>query len=291
MKPDYHRPTSVGEALTLLTAGDVPGTLMAGGTDLLVRMKKNLVQPLQLVDITAIPGMTEVRQTDSGVVVGAAVTHSDAASSEQIRRRFSALSDACSQVAAWQVRNLGTVGGNICNASPSAEAGAPLLVLEAIFVLVGPGGTREVAAADFFLAPGRSVLASDEILTEIHLPGSKSPAGSSYYKVSPRKAMDVAIVGAAAYLEIDSVTGTCTDCRVALGAVAPTPIRAPGAEAAVKGRPFSAELAAQAGELAVEPACPIDDVRGSADYRCRMVAVAVSRALETAYERALGDLR
>ncbi len=291
MNPDYRRPTSVAEALALLTAEDLPATLMAGGTDLLVRMKKKVVRPARLVDITAISGLAEVRQSGSGVVVGAAVTHTDAARSEIIRRRYSALSDACSQVAAWQVRNLGTVGGNVCNASPSAETGAPLLVLDATFVLVGPRGEREVAAADFFLAPGRSVLAPDEMLTEIRLPASSNPVGSAYYKLSPRKAMDVAIVGAAAYLEIDGATGTCLECRVALGAVAPTPIRAPGAEAAVKGRPFSPELAAQAGELAVEPACPIDDVRGSAAYRCRMVAVAVSRALEAAYERALGDLR
>jgi CO/xanthine dehydrogenase FAD-binding subunit len=281
----------MAEALSLLTAEGPPATLMAGGTDLLVRMKRNVVQPTRLIDITALPGLSAIRHDASGVTLGAAVTHTDAARSEIIRRRYSALSDACSQVAAWQVRNLGTVGGNVCNASPSAETAPPLLVLDATFALRGPGGERTVAAADFFLAPGKSVLAPDEILTEIRLPASENPTGSAYYKLSPRQAMDVAIVGAAAHLQIDGDTGRCLACRVALGAVAPTPIRAFGAEAHVTGRVFSPELAEEAGELAVEPACPIDDVRGSAGYRCRMVAVAVSRALAAAYERALGDLR
>jgi len=208
----------------------------------------------------------------------------DVAESASVRDHYPALAEGAGVVGSLQTMNMATIGGNVCNAAPSADTAPALIVYEAEAVIVGPGGRRSVPIAEFFVGPGRTALAADELLAEVRIPTPAAGAGGAYQRHTPRKQMDIAVVGVAAVLTIEG--GTMRGARIALGAVAPTPVRAPKAEAELEGKAPSPEAFAEAAEIAAGECTPISDTRGSAEFRRHLVRVMTERMLQAAAERA-----
>jgi carbon-monoxide dehydrogenase medium subunit len=263
--------------------------VVAGSTDFLVRWRAGFWSPDYVVNIQRVPGLSRVVYSRSnGLRLGALVTIQTLEQHPAIRRHYPALASAAASFAGVQVRNLATVGGNICNASPSGDMLPALLAYGAECRLSGPDGHRQVALDQLFTGPGQTVLAQDEVLTEITLPPPPANTGALYIKHSPRGAMDIATVGVSSMVAVDR-SGTCTEARIALGAVAPTPLRAYAAEDMLRGQRLDAELLQAATDQAVSQASPIDDVRGTAGYRRQMVGVLTRRTLERAAAEATGN--
>ncbi|MBI5583542.1 MAG: xanthine dehydrogenase family protein subunit M [Deltaproteobacteria bacterium] len=282
---DYAAPTTVAEALRLLAEKGPGARVLAGGTDLLIRMRHGLVTPsavIYLGDIAAL--RTIFYKSKTGLTIGAMARLVEVVAHPDIRRRYPAVADAALETANVQVRNLGTVGGNLCNAAPSADNAPTLLALGAEMVLAGPKGDRRVALDQFFKGPGQTVIAPGEILTAICVPPPPPHSGAAYQQVSARGKVDIcaASVGAAVVFAGE----TCQEIRIFLGAVGPTPLRALETENLVRGKVFTPELIEKAGAKAAAESRPITDMRASADYRRQMVGVLTRRALLEAQKRA-----
>ena len=280
---DLVLPRSVDDCLKLLAerAGDTK--LVAGGTDLLPQMKNGLLKPARVVDLSGVAGLRAV-QNGNGLRVGAAVTARAIELDPRIRSTYAALAEGGALVGSVQVRNLATVGGNLCNAAPSADLAPPLMALDAEAVIAGPKGQRRVPLASFFTGVRKTVLAEDELLIELVVPAPGPQSGGTYVRHTPRRELDIAVVGVAS--QITLANGVCTRARIALASVAPTPVHATAAEQALTGQTLTPELIERAAGLAVDAAKPISDQRGSADYRRHLVAVLTRRTLTTALERA-----
>jgi CO/xanthine dehydrogenase FAD-binding subunit len=286
----YFEAADVAQAIALL-AQNPDARIVAGGTDLVVgaRSGKRALPP-GLVAIHRLQGLSSIEATGGGGLrIGALVTHGDLENSDLVRTSRSAISDAAALVGSPATRHVGTVGGNIWNASPAMELGSPLLVFEADVELTSAAGTRKVPLHQFVTAPGRTASRPGEMLTAAVLPPlpAGGRAGSAYVRLEYRQSMEIAVVGAAAWVVIDE-KGICTDARIALTAVAPTCIRVPAAEKLLTGQVLDAAVVERAARSAADAAKPIDDVRGSAAYRLAMVPVIVNRALTNAWERATG---
>ena len=284
----YHAPASLAEAIALLAELGSEAGVVAGGTDLVVAARGGRRRlPSALVAIHRLSELAGISGTPSGgLAAGALVTHADLERSDLVRRRWSALADAAALVGSPATRHVGTLGGNLCNASPAMESGAPLLVYEASVELHSTSGTRSLPLADFLLGPARTALAPGELLTGVTVPPQPAGrVGSAYLRLDYRAAMEIAVVGAAALVALDA-DGRCTEARIALTAVAPTVVRAADAETALRGQMPTAERVAAAAARAVEAARPIDDVRATARYRTAMVPVIVRRVIELALKRA-----
>lgn len=285
MRPfNYLAPTRLDEALSLLTPQAVP---LAGGTDLFLRMERRQTQPDTVVDLKRIPDMDGVETVDGGVRIGALALMETLAASPLISDPYDALAQSARVVGSIQTRNRATVGGNLANASPAADTATPLMALGATVEAADVGGTREIPVHELFLGPGRTALREGELLTAVRVPALPARAGSAFQRCV-RTAMDIAVVNCAAFVRLDS-DGIIAEARIALGAVGPTPLRAPAAENRLEGRSFDAADADEAAECAVEDASAIDDVRASADYRREMVRVLTRRAVENAFRRAGGE--
>ncbi len=278
---DYYRPSTLEEALSLFERLDGNVSPFAGGTDLLVAMKEWRQKPRALVDIKYIPELGAIQPEDGGVRLGAAVTTRAIARSPVVRTRFPLLSEALKNLGSMQIGNRATVGGNLSNASPAADSAPALLTLRASVKLVGPQGERSVPLEKFFLGPGKTVI-DREVLTEVHVPSATPQGRGIFYKLGPRGAPeDICIVSVAVFAVPDSAGRSWEDVRIALGAVAPTPVRARNAEEALRGQPIDGQGVEDAARLAAEKdAWPITDIRGSANYRRAMVKVLLRRALE-----------
>ncbi len=283
---EYHSPGDLAQALELLEQHQGLAAVLAGGTDLLVNMKHKTARPRALVGLEAVPGLDMVDDTAGGLLLGPMLTASTLNKSAMVRAKAGALALGAGALGSPQVRNRATVGGNLCNARPAADMCVPLLALGASALLSSRAGRREVPLPEFFLGPGRTVRQPQEILVAVKVPVAQGPSGSGYQKLGLRKALEIALVNVAACLTLETDGQTIREARVALGAVAPTPILAPGAAMVLKGRKGSPELWAQAGAAAAVDARPIDDHRGSADFRRQMVAVLTSRALDQAWQAA-----
>lgn len=280
-KFDVVRPRSLDEALGLLKENhDGEVRPFAGGTDLIPKLKGRLVgTPKCLLDLKTIPDLDYIREDgEGGLSIGALASISSVAGSPLVRGRFFMLAQAAGSIASNQIQHRGTIAGNICNAVPSADSAPALLCLNARVSCVSHRGTRSVPIREFFTGPNRTVLASDELLREIQIPGAAEKARGVYIKLSPRSRMDLAVVGVA--LMVAPEKGILKDVRIGLGAVAPTPIRSDKGEALLEGRSLSEELLAKAARAASEEARPIDDHRASAEYRKMMVEVLVKRGLQ-----------
>jgi CO/xanthine dehydrogenase FAD-binding subunit len=288
----YAEPAALDEALRLLGELGPSAAVVAGGTDLVVGARSGK-KPLPEA-LLAIHRLAELESVAGGASeplhLGALVTHGWIEASPLLRERYSALADASALVGSPATRHVGTIGGNLCNASPAMEVGSPLLVYGASVELSSSSSTRTVALEDFLLGPGRSARADGELLTGVSVPAPPALAGSAYVRLEYRRAMEIAVVGAAALVVLDA-DGRCADVRIALTAVAPTCLRAGAAEAALSGAEPTADALAEAGRLSADAASPIDDVRAPADYRRAMVPVIVRRALEGALARARGEER
>ncbi len=278
-------PRSIEDCLKLLAERGPEAKLVAGGTDLLPQMKNGLIKPAAVIDLSGVADLRVLRREDgAGLRVGASVAAREIELDPYTRSTYPALAESGALVGSVQIRNLATVGGNLCNAAPSADMAPPLLALDAEAIIAGPRGRRRVPMADFFTGVRRTVLTPDELLVELIVPAPGPRSGGQYLRHTPRRELDIAVVGVASQITLSD--GVCRKARIALAAVAPTPIRATAAERALEGQPPTAQLIARAAQLAVEAARPISDQRGSADFRRHLVGVLTRRTLTTALERA-----
>jgi len=278
-------PRSIEDCLKLLAERGPEAKLVAGGTDLLPQMKNGLIKPAAVIDLSGVADLRVLRREDgAGLRVGASVAAREIELDPYTRSTYPALAESGALVGSVQIRNLATVGGNLCNAAPSADMAPPLMALEAEAIIAGPRGRRRVPMADFFTGVRRTVLAPDELLVELIVPAPGPRSGGQYLRHTPRRELDIAVVGVASQITLSD--GVCRKARIALAAVAPTPIRATAAERALEGQPLTAQQIARAAQLAVEAARPISDQRGSADFRRHLVGVLTRRTLTTALERA-----
>ena len=244
--------------------------------------------PSHIVSLLRVPELrgTEFSESD-GLRIGASVTMTEVADSPVVRERYTAIAEGAALVGSHQTMNMATVGGNLCNAAPSAEIAPPLLAFDAEAIIVGPSGRRSLALEEFFLGPGKTALAQGELLAEVRVPVPPAGTGSAYQRHTPRKQMDIAVVGIATALTLAG--GRIERARVALGAVAPMPVRAGRTEAQLEGETLSEEVLARAADAAVEECSPISDVRGSAEFRRHIVRVTTERMLRLAAGRARGS--
>jgi CO/xanthine dehydrogenase FAD-binding subunit len=275
---DYIVPKTLDEALKALNKYKGASRLLAGGTDLIPQLKKREIDaPQWVVDLKEIGGLDAVTYDGEGLKIGPLATINAIAESPAVRERYPILVQAALSMASPQVRNRGTFAGNICSAVPSADSVPPLLALSATVKIRGPKKERMVPMKKFFTGPRSTVLKANEILLEIIVPKPIPASRGVYLKLSPRHSMDLAIVGVAAVGVCEN--GICKDIKIALGAVAPTPVRAPMAEAVLQGKPITPALINEAARNAVTQCSPIDDHRASQEYRCDMIYVLTKRAL------------
>jgi carbon-monoxide dehydrogenase medium subunit len=282
---DYERVSSLQEAFDAVSAAKGTSVFMAGGTDLLVLIKEGKIRPQRVIDVKGINGMDEFEISKEEFSVGSLTTIRMLETSPAAREKVPLLAQAAAKLGSVQVRNKATIGGNLCNAAPSAETAPALLALGAQAEIYGKRGTRVVDLGEFFLGPGSTILEEGEILTSLKIPLTSHRQGSVYYKLTTRKAMDIAFVGVAVLLELDG-DDRINKARIALGSVAPTPIRVPSAEKLLEGKVLSKEAAQESAGLAAQACQPISDLRASAEYRREMVNNLCQRGLLAAYREA-----
>ncbi|MBU2646517.1 xanthine dehydrogenase family protein subunit M [bacterium] len=281
MKPfQYHEPESIPEACRLLTVYGDRARLMAGGTDLVIQMKRGHLSPGHVISIKKIEALHGITETAEGFTIGAATSLADVANHARLQEILPMVCRAALSVGSTQVRNRASIGGNICNGAPSADMAPGLLALGAQVAIAGVDGDRMIPVASFFTGPGTILLGKGEIVSRLFIPRPSENLRMVYIKHGPRQSMDCAVVGVAICLSIDPVTRLCQDVRIALGAVAPTPVRAVATEALIAGKKLS-ELDFKTIESLVRTeASPISDVRASAAYRSEMVSTLTTRAIE-----------
>jgi len=284
---DYFEPKTITEALSVLAKYGEHANVIAGGTDVMVDMKYK-EEPGCLVNIKKIPGLDTIQENGASLQMGPLVTIRDIETSRLVRERLPLLWESCHQFASLQIRNTATIGGNICRASPSGETLAPLLALEAKAKLAFRDGEKTEAFSSFFQGPGKTSLGSKGLLTGIEIPYPPKGSHCVYLKHAVRGAMDIAMVGVAVLITADAGNSSLQDVRIALGAVAPTPIRATKTEALLRGRSLTAALVKEAATLAASESSPITDQRSSAEYRGWIVEALTRRGLEQSWKAASG---
>ena len=281
----YACPRTLGEAIDLLDRSGGRARPLAGGTDLLVKLRSKAIEADLLIDIKRIPQTTLIRfDPRRGLTIGAAVSCARICEHREVRRRYPALVDAASLIGATAIQSRASLGGNLCNAAPSADGVPALIVLGCRCRIAGPTGRRSVPVEELCLAPGRTALRRGEILVALHLPPPALRSGAAYVRFIPRGEMDIAVAGAGAWLVLER--GLVVRARIALAAVAPRPLPVPEAASTLLGGPASQEAFARAARIAEEAASPISDVRGTVEQRRHLVDLLVRRALTLAVERA-----
>jgi len=287
----YERPRTLDAVLTLLATHRGNARVMAGGTDLLLQIREGVRAPAVIIGLSQVEGLDGVSfDPVDGARIGAMARIAAVEHHPAFKRFFPAVAQAAAVTATVQIRNMGTVVGNLCNASPSADLATPLLAHDARVVLASAAGTREVPLDQFFRGPRVSVVAEDEIVTEVRLPAPGPRTASSYQKTSARSRVDIAAVCVSARVDL-TAGGDVDQIRVALGAVAPIPLRAREAEAILAGAERTPERVQRASVAAAAAVKPISDVRASADYRRHMVAVLTGRAINAAWSQAREEVR
>jgi CO/xanthine dehydrogenase FAD-binding subunit len=290
MKPfGYVAARDSRHAVELLAQYGAGARILAGGTDLLVELKSAIAPPAVLIDISRATDLKGIAATDHGLRIGALVTHTEIMRSRAIRDLAPALTEAAHSIGAVQTRNLGTLGGNLVTCVPSMDSGPALVALEAEVSIAGPAGPRRLALLELFVGPRQTSLAAGEILRDVLIPARNVGKPAAFEKFGLRKGQALALVNAAASVWVDRSRGTFVAPRIALGAVAPTVMRARLAEGYLEGRVVSAETMEEAGRIAAAEARPISDFRASAGYRRELIAVLVRRALARACVRAAAE--
>jgi carbon-monoxide dehydrogenase medium subunit len=282
---DYVRPSSLKEAIGLLTKADGNAVVMAGGSDLLVRMKGGFIEPDLIVDIKAIKGLGEIAQSASGFSIGAAVPCAALGEMAALKQAWPGVVEASSLIGSRQIQGRCTIAGNLCNASPAADSVPALVAAGAKAVIVGAEGTRTIAVEDVPTGPGRTSLAKGEIIEAIVLESPPPRSADAYLRFIPRTEMDIAVVGVGVNLTLDD-EGRVSSARVALGAVAPTVLLLRAAAEAIIGTKLDASALESLGAVCSATCRPIDDKRGTIEFRKQVVGVLAQRAAKTAYERA-----
>ena len=277
---EYFEPRNVAEAVSLLEGFGDAGRALAGGTDLIVNMRQKTEEPKYVVNLKTIPGLNHVvYQEGEGLRIGALATIASIMLNSSVKVKYPALWASAEAFGTPIIRNRATVGGNLCNASPAADMAPPLMVYNAILKIESTSGVRTVPIDQFFTGVNQTVLGRGDVLVEVEVPYLPGNARSLYIKHGRRKSHDTSIVSVAACLWMESGTGAVSDARIALGAVAPVPLRAVAAEDAVRGQVLTVSLIEQASSLAAEATQPITDVRSTAEYRKEIAKVLTRRAL------------
>ena len=283
---DYIAPTTVDEAVALLVKGGKDARIMAGGTDLLVKIRHRMLFPERIVSLKRIAGLDTIAfDTHRGLTIGATTLLADVAAHPDVRRHYPTVAEAAGSTANVQVRNMGTVVGNLCNASPSADNAPTLMAMGAAVDIAGPDGTRSMPLDQFFQGPGVTALKSGEIVTAIQVPPPPAGTGTAYHSLSQRGKLDCSAVGVGTMVVLEKQC--CTHARLIVGACAPVPMRTKGAERILVGKQMTDSLIREAAQAASEETSPITDVRASAPYRWKMVTVLTIRALTDARKMAL----
>ncbi len=273
---DYFKPASLAEVWDLHKR--FPGArYIAGGTDVMVKIKKRLVEPAALISLRSIPQLAGV-ETGETIRIGAATTITDLIENPQLGALFPVLIQAAKRLGSVQIRNVATIGGNLCNCSPCADTALPLLVLEARATMINPQGSREIPLAELFKGPGESCLLPGEILADIIL-DKPAPGTKAVFMKKGRVRMDLSIASLALLLEMDSDNRTCKKARLAAGSAAPTPLRLKKVEELFENNGISEAIIAEAQQLAASSVSPITDIRASESYRRRIVSVYLGRAV------------
>ncbi len=286
MQPfSFFAPRSLAEATALLR--DADARVLAGGTDLIVQMRTGRVRPARVVDVKRIPELGALSVSAAELVLGAAVPAVVVREHAEVRRLWPGVVEAIALIGSQQIQGRATAGGNLCNASPAADSVPALIAAGARATIAGPNGTRSLAVESFVEAPGKSALRGAEILVDIRIPRPPARSADAYLRLIPRSEMDIAVVGAGVALTLDA-SGRCSAARVALGAVAPTPLLVPDAARALVGSALDDAALARAAAAAAAACQPIDDKRGTAEYRRKVAGVLVRRAAAIAAARARG---
>jgi carbon-monoxide dehydrogenase medium subunit len=280
----YLPPKSIEETLSMLSQYYGKAKVIAGGTDLLILIRNKVTNPEYVIDITGIPELETVRYDENeGLRIGTSTAIRTLETSTEIRKRYPVISQAASQLGSVAIRNVATVGGNLCNALPSAEMAQALLAVSASAKITGPSGERVVSLEDFFTGVGTTVLRPEELLVEIQVPPSLANTRARYHKHSTRGSIDLAIVNVAVVVTLEPGGRVCKDIRIALGAIAPTPMRARKAEEAMKGEQINEALINRTAQLASDEAHPRPgSIRGSVEYKKEMVKVFTRRLIKEA---------
>ncbi len=282
---DYLSPASLDEVLRILESNGADSRVLNGGSDLVLQMKQGTVTPKSVVDIKGIPELNRLEwDQDKGLRLGVAVPLKKLLSFTSLPKEYDVLLQGSSVIGSVQVKNRGTVGGNIRNAAPSADSAPLLLCLEARAILASTKGTRAVIMDDFFTVPGQTVIGNDELLVELEVPLPPSPAVGCYLRYTTREEMDIAVAGVASFLVLSPQSRKVEQARLALGTVAPTPFRARQAEACLLGKEVTPDIIEEAAEQAVEEVNPISDIRASAGYRRHLIKVLTCRTLQKVSE-------
>ena len=282
----YEAPTSISEAIRLMQA-DPAATVMAGGTDLLVQCRAGVKRPSAFIDIKRIADVMSVAIGPDGLRLGAAVCAAELSENRELRQLWPGIADAASLIGSTQIQGRGSIGGNLCNASPAADTPCSLIVNRAECLIAGPAGERRVPVEQFIVSPGKTVLGPGEFLVAVHVPLPRASTSDAYLRLTPRSEMDIAVVGSAVSLTLDA-HGVCSDARVALAAVAPTPLLVPDAANALIGSRLDDAAMTRAADAASAAAHPIDDKRGTITYRRQIAGVLTRRAAAIACRRVKG---
>jgi xanthine dehydrogenase FAD-binding subunit len=285
---EYEAPASLSEAVGLLQANNGSARLLAGGTDLIDHVRTGRLTPDLIVDVKKIPELNVLELTADGLRLGAAVPCYQIYDDERIRASYSALADSCSIIGGIQIQSRASVGGNLCNSGPAADSIPSLIALGAVCVIAGPQGTREVPAESFCTGPGKNVLQPGELLVELKLPPRPPHSGSHYRRFIPRNEMDIAVVGVGAAVVLDETGEHFVSARLALAAVAPVPLFAAEIGDLLAGRPVNDSAIREAAAIARNLATPIDDMRGTQEFRTHVTGVLTERVLRQAVDRARG---
>jgi CO/xanthine dehydrogenase FAD-binding subunit len=279
---EYHAATSLEDALAELVHYGPDARVIAGGTDLVLNMKKKKIRPRCLISLHNLDELDFVQKQDSVIRIGALTKHADLAENPLLKNNFPILCQAVGLIGSWQIRNVGTIGGNICNASPAADSAPPLLALDAQLVLASKTAEKKIPLGSFFTGPGETVMEPDQILKEIVITLPQKNSAGCYLKLRRRKAVDVSLAGVAFQAETASDGMTLSKVAIALGGVAPTPIRVPEAEMMLAGLTLdeAATKIPACAQIAAKAASPIDDVRTTASYRRIIVDVFLQRCAQ-----------
>ena len=282
----YTAPTSIDDAVKALAASAGLAKVLSGGTDLLVQMKSGRTRPELIVDTKHIPGLVGIREQGDQFVIGAATPGVMISADERLIRAYPGIVEGVDLIGSTQIQGRASIAGNLCNASPAADSVPPVIAARAKAVVAGPNGRREVPVESIVTGPGQTSLQKGEFVVEFRVPKPKPRQSDAYLRFIPRNEMDIAVVGVGASVTLDLNDDRITQARVALGAVGPTPIFAREASQALAGKRINDEAIERAAQLATTASSPIDDMRGTAEFRRHVTGVLTRRSLAKAIERA-----
>ncbi len=283
----YERPETVDAAVAMLAGAPSRTRILAGGTDLLVQLRAGMIEPDLVVDIKTIPDLRQITAEDGGFRIGAAVAGAELSEHPEVKRLWPGVVEAVDLIGSTQIQGRCSMVGNLCNASPAADSVPAMIAAGAAVRIVGPSGTRELPVEAMVTGPGRTALEDGEFVTSVLLPARAPRSGDAYLRFIPRTEMDIAVVGCGVNVTIDD-QGVCTAARVSLGAVAPTPLLVQSAADALISTKIDDQAQASLGSAASAACSPIDDKRGTIEYRTKVAGVLARRAAAIARDRALG---